>query len=80
MAMRDMHYVKIKASRLLMMISIQFCLTASQMQYFADFKKTKKTPHSTDYKNQYILKIKESTWKAAEFVLSSFSLTNEYAY
>lgn len=45
--MRDMHYVKIKASRLLMMISIQFCLTASQMQYFADFKKTKKTPHST---------------------------------
>lgn len=46
MAMRDMHYVKIKASRLLMMISIQFCLTASQMQYFADFKKTKKKPHT----------------------------------
>lgn len=46
MAMRDTHYVKIKASRLLMMISIQFCLRAFQMQYFADFKTKKKTtPH-----------------------------------
>lgn len=79
MAMRDTHYVKIKASRLLMMISIQFCLRAFQMQYFADFKTTKKL-HSTVYKNQYILKIHESTWKASEFVLSLFSHTNEYLY
>lgn len=52
MAMRDMHYVKIKASRLLMMISIQFCLVASQMQYFCRFQ---------DDKNHAALNIKINT-------------------
>lgn len=62
-----MHYMKIKASRLVMMTCIQFCLVTSEVQHFAD---DKETHTETEYKNKHTLEIQESTRKTLGFFKS----------